>query len=143
MTSKAWLTAVILCGVVVSTAGCTQQDEPISQIRSFLATEHSPDDVLPSSFPAVDGLDAESSREVGVIGNLRYFVATYGESGACLIIVDSASKASASACGYDVNGLRMTNSEVGGAKVLQGDDEIPTGWVKLSDLLIVNPDATQ
>ena len=131
--------------MIVSTTGCVQQDAqedaPISQVRSFLATEHGPEDVLPS-IPEVDGLDAESSREVGVLGNLRYFVAAAGEKEICLIIADSTSNTAGATCASDLSGMKTTEHQVGGAEFVTSKDEVPAGWTRLSDFLIVNPDAT-
>ncbi len=92
--------------------------------------------------PEIEGLDAESSREVGVVGTLRYFVAGYGASGGCLIIVDSARDAAVATCSNDSIGLEKTDSRVGGAEVVTSGEEVLDGWVSLSDFLVVNPDAT-
>ncbi|MFC6356321.1 hypothetical protein [Luethyella okanaganae] len=139
-TGKVWMTAVALCGITLSIAGCAQQD-PTSQIQSFLATESGPEDVLPSILET-SGMDTKSSREVGTLGALRYFVTAYSVNGACLVIVDSKSAASSSACGSDLSGLRTSSSEVGGARIVTDSDEVPPGWTRLADFLIVNPDAT-
>lgn len=145
MINKAWRTAALLCGIVILTTGCVQQEDPGSQIRSFLATEQGPEDTS-ALIPKIDGLDAESSREVGAVDTLHYFVAAFGGSGACLIIVDSASEAAAVTCSNDesgLSGLKKTDSQVGGAEVVTSGEEVPDGWERLSDFLIVNPDATQ
>lgn len=50
--------------------------------------------------------------------------------------------AAAATCSNDLIGLKKTGSQVGGAEVVTSDEEVPDGWVRLSDFLIVNPDAT-
>jgi hypothetical protein len=140
-TEKLWMTAVMLCVLSLSVTGCAEPD-PVSQVRSFLAMERGPEDVLPPSYPEMAGLDLESSRQVGVLRGIRYFVAAYEAAGACLILVDSKTEASGSACGSNVRGLWAISSALGGAKIVTASDDVPKGWVKLSDFLIVNPDAT-
>jgi hypothetical protein len=35
-----------------------------------------------------------------------------------------------------------SGSGTGGARVIESNDDVPEGWTRLSDFLIVNPDAT-
>ncbi|KFF60600.1 hypothetical protein JF66_03200 [Cryobacterium sp. MLB-32] len=115
-------------------------DEPVTQIRAFLATERDSGDSLPDS-AATDGLDMESSRLVGAVDGVEYFVAAYHTTGACIVMVTGSGMVGSS-CGDNPNTLAGGTSLTGHAMVYQSTDEIPKGWEKVGDFLIVNPAAT-
>jgi hypothetical protein len=124
-------------------AGCTTGNAT-SEVRSFLATDAGPEDALPPN-GVVDGLNAESSRQVGTQGDVAYYLAEFkdprtGAAGVCIVLVKASAEFSNSACGSPI-GMRTIGSETGGAEIIQKGDKAPNGWVRLSDFLIVNPDA--
>lgn len=131
----------VLCVAGLTLTGCAGED-PVTQIRAFLNTERESSDALPALDAATEGLDAQSSRLVGERDGIEYFVAAYNTSGACLFMVNRTSEFSASSCGDNPNTLGIFGDDVGGARVYKSTDEIPEGWEKLGDFLIVNPDAT-
>jgi hypothetical protein len=124
-------------------SGCTTEDAS-SRVQSFLSTEAGPEDALPPDAIG-EGLVAESSRQVGSNGDVTYYVAGFddprnGDAGVCLVLVNQSSQFSNSACGSAV-GMRTIGSETGGAEIVLEGDPTPEGWIRLSDFLIVNPDA--
>jgi len=141
--SRVWAGA-FFCAAALVLSGCAPADS-ISQIRSFLATDSGPEDVLP---PGVDDATSEpgSSRFVGEYAGLSYFVTKYVDPdsagpGFCLVISNPEGGA-ASSCASDVNATRLwvSSSGTGSARVVVVDDIIPDGWTKLGDFLIVNSD---
>ena len=142
-TGRIWTSTWLVLLSLLAMSGCTT-DDATSQVRSFLATDAGPEDALPPDAVA-DGLDAESSRQVGTKGDVTYYVADFkdprtGAAGVCIVLINEIAQFSNSACGSAV-GMRTTGSETGGAEIVQKGDEAPDGWVRLSDFLIVNPDA--
>lgn len=138
------MAAALLCVSFLGMSGCAANHATF-KIRALLATERGPEDVLPLS-TEVAGLDVESGREVGGRGSVTYFVAKFTDpdtdaQGVCLILVNIASEFSNSTCGSAL-GLWTIGSETGGAKVVTNTDEVPDGWKRLGDFLVVNPDAT-
>lgn len=51
-------------------------DDATSQVQAFLATDAAPEDALPPDALA-DGLDADSSRQVGTHEDVTYYVADF------------------------------------------------------------------
>ena len=139
-TRSLWVTGAMLCVAGITLSGCVAED-PLTQIRAFLATERDSRDALPDN-AATDGLDMDSSRLVGERDGIKYFVAAYNTSGACIFMVDETSGTAGSACGDSPNLLMSVVTNTGGVKVYKSTDEIPEGWTQLGDFLIVNPDAT-
>ena len=141
---KAWLAAAIACVCCLGLAGCVTNDAT-TEIRSFLAQDQSPDDSLPAGIE-IEGLDTGSSRLVGSNDGVTYYLAKFvipesGAPGVCIVLVKSSNGVSSSSCGSPV-GLRAYGSETGGAKVVQSSDDVPAGWVRLSDFLIVISNVT-
>lgn len=139
--ARIWTSSGLILFSLIAMAGCTTADAT-SEVRSFLATDAGPEDALPPNVPA-DGINAGSSRRVGTQGNVAYYLAEYRDpntavAGVCLILVNASAEFANSACGSPV-GMRMAGSETGGAEIVQKGDEVPDGWVRLSDFLIVNP----
>lgn len=128
---------------LLTMSGCTTEDAS-SRVRSFLSTDAGPEDALPPDAKS-EGLDAESSRQVGTNGDVTYYVASFedprnGDEGFCIVLVNQSSQFSNSACG-SATGMRTIGSETGGAEIVLEGDPTPEGWVRLSDFLIVNPNA--
>lgn len=142
-TRNIWTSSGLILLSLLALAGCTTGDAT-SEVRSFLATDAGPEDALPPNV-AADGLDTESSRQVGTQGDVAYYLAEFkdpstGAAGVCIVLVKASTEFSNSACGSPI-GMRTTGSETGGAEIIQKGDQAPDGWVRLSDFLIVNPDA--
>ena len=134
----------LICTAALVLTGCAP-DDSISQIRSFLAADSGPDDVLPSGVEDATS-DPESSRFVGEHAGVSYFLTKHvdpdsGAPGYCLVI-SNPPEGAASSCASDVNATRLwvSSSATGSARVVVADDLIPDGWTKLGDFLIVNPD---
>ena len=140
---RIWAGALFCTAALVFT-GCAT-DDATSQIRKFLATERGPEDVLPTGLEDLTG-DPESSRLVGELAGVSYFVTEYvdpdsGRPGFCLVLAKPLAGA-ASGCAADANATRMQvyGSGAGRARVVVSNDVIPGGWTKLGDFLIVNPE---
>ena len=134
----------LICTAALALTGCAP-DDSISQIRSFLAAESGPDDVLPPGIEDATS-DPESSRFVGEHAGVSYFLTKHidpasGAPGHCLVI-SNPTEGAASSCASDVNAthLWVSSSGTGSARVVVADDVIPDGWTKLGDFLIVNPE---
>ena len=141
--SRIWAGALFCTAALVLT-GCAI-DDSTSQIRTFLATDSGPDDVLPTGLEDSTS-DPESSRLVGEHAGVSYFVTKYvdpdsGRPGFCLVL-SKPSEGAASGCASDADATRMrvSGSGTGSARVVVADDIIPDGWTKLGDFLIVNPE---
>ena len=128
---------------VVGLTGCAP--DSTSMVRDFLASDREADDALPE-WAETDGSDPDSSRQVGTLDDVVYYVAEFanpetGAPGVCVILVSGADDFANSACG-DQPALWSTGSETGSARLVEKDDELPDGWTRLSDFLIVNRDIT-
>lgn len=123
--------------------GCAA--DATSRVREFLASEREPDDALPPSVNSEGGIDADSSRLAGSLGGTTYYLADFvnpdtGVPGICLILVAADTEFSNSACG-NAPGLATVGSETGGATIVEASDSVSADWTRLTDFLIVNPDA--
>ncbi|MEB0202142.1 hypothetical protein QN354_10275 [Cryobacterium sp. 5I3] len=145
VTSRAWIAAALVCASCLGLTSCVANDST-TEIRLFLAQKPGPEDALPSALKASsDGLDAASSRFVGTTRDVSYFVSKYtdpqrGTPGFCLMVAKLPDGPSNSFCG-SADGMWTSGSGTGGARVIESNDEVPEGWTRLSDFLIVNPDA--
>ena len=146
VTGRAWIAAAVVCASCLGLAGCVANDST-TEIRLFLAQKPGPEDTLPSALKAAsEGLDAATSRFVGSNREVSYFVTKYtdpqrGTPGFCLMVVRLPDGPENSVCG-SADGMSTSGSGTGGARVIESNDNVPEGWTRLSDFLIVNPDAT-
>ena len=146
VTKRAWIAAVLVVASCLGLTSCVANDST-TEIRLFLGQKPGPEDALPSAFEAASaGLDADSSRFVGSNRDVSYFVSKYtdpqrGTPGFCLLVAKLPNGPSNSSCG-SADGMWTSGSGTGGARVIESNDDVPEGWTRLSDFLIVNPDAT-
>ena len=145
-TKRVWIAAALVCASCLGLTSCVANDST-TEIRLFLAQKPGPEDVLPAVLTAAStGLDAASGRFVGSNREVNYFVSKYtdpqrGTPGFCLMVVKLPDGPSNSSCG-SADGMWTSGSGTGGARVIESNDDVPEGWTRLSDFLIVNPDAT-
>ncbi|WP_120337538.1 hypothetical protein [Cryobacterium soli] len=138
----AWTAAAVVVVCCLGLTGCAA--DSTSLVRDFLAGDRQPDDTLPSS-TGTPGMDDQSTRLAGSLDGTSYYLAEYvqpetGTPGICLILVATGTEFANSACG-PAEQLRTVGSETGGATIVEREDPVPDGWTRLSDFLIVNPDA--
>lgn len=142
-----WLAAALLGVAVAGLAGCA----PVNgypRMSAELSTPREAEDALPDS-TADWGLDQDSSRLVGTVDHVAYFVSTStdpdsDEESACLILVNTdTSAAVVSNCSPSEDGMYLYGVGVGSARVSGDTATYPesAGWVQLGNLLLVKPNA--
>ncbi|MDJ0324719.1 hypothetical protein QMG61_13225 [Cryobacterium sp. PH31-AA6] len=141
--------ALLLSAATVTLSGCAHGD-PTPQVLAFLATDRTAEDALPADLD-LEGpgdLVGDSSRLVGLEAGISYFVGTSKSAQICLILLAEPQHIVGYTCG-PVNRLevsisgqgsvpaRVPVSAYGAARFLGGADQVPDGWMRLNDFLIV------
>ncbi|TFD93471.1 hypothetical protein E3T61_05125 [Cryobacterium lactosi] len=144
-TGTAWLAATLLAGGMLGLAGCAPANS-YPRVSEVLATPREAEDVLPD-WTADWNVDQESSRFVGTVGHVDYFVSSMtdpdsGQKSACIIQVNNLDTDTAVAgCSSNESGMSTSGMGVGSARISGDTTTYPEseGWVQLTDFLLVNP----
>jgi hypothetical protein len=143
----ALLAVGVLAVGVLGLSGCAPANA-YPRISEALATPREAEDALPS-FAAELGLDAESSRLVGTVGHVDYYVATAAapdgdETYACLVLAATGAENAMSSCSPSEAGMYSYGAGLGSARVSADTTQYPAsdGWVPLAGFLLVKPSGT-
>ena len=142
-----WLATACVGVAVAGLAGCAPANE-YPRISAVLATPREAEDALPA-WTADWDVDEESSRLVGTVGHVDYFVSTMtdpdsGQTSACIIQVNNLDTDTAVAgCSSNESGMATTAMGLGSARISADTETYPesAGWIQLTDFLLVNPSA--
>jgi len=148
MTRAAWLASALIAVGLVGLTGCAPGNS-YPRISEVLATPSEAEDALPGS-TAEWGMNPESSRLVGSVDNMDYFVATStdpdtGETNGCLIMVNTEDEAAAaSSCSPGEAGMYLYGMDIGAARISGDTATYPesAGWVQVGGFLLVKPNAS-
>jgi type IV pilus biogenesis protein CpaD/CtpE len=144
-TGTAWRVAALIAVGLVGLAGCAPANS-YPQISAVIATPREAEDTLPD-WTADWDIDQESSRFVGTVDQVDYFVSSMtdpdsGEKSGCIIMVNNTdTDAVYAGCSSNEIGMSTSGMGVGTAKISADTMTYPesAGWVQLTDFLLVNP----
>ncbi|ANP74650.1 hypothetical protein [Cryobacterium arcticum] len=144
-TGPAWVAGLLVVGVAVALSGCAAGTAN-PHIGAVLGTPREAEDAWPVDTEDLD-IDLDSSRLVGTLDHVDYFVASYSDAdtddGVCLLLSGPDGHFVA-ACSPSESGMSMFGIGVGSARVSADTVTYPAsaGWVQLTDFLLVNPGAS-
>lgn len=144
-TGTLWLATVLFGVAVAALAGCAPSNS-YPRVSAVLATPREAEDSLPD-WTADWDVDQESSRLVGTVGHVDYFVSSMtdpdsGQKSACIIQVNNLDTDTAVAgCSSNESGMSTSGMGLGSARISADTTTYPesAGWVQLTDFLLVNP----
>ena len=140
-----WLAAALVGVGAAGLAGCAPANS-YPRVSAVLATPREAEDALPD-WTADWDVDQESSRLVGTVGHVDYFVSSMtdpdsGEKSACIIQVNNLdTDAAVAGCSSNESGMSTSGMGLGSARISADTATYPesAGWVQLTDFLLVNP----
>ncbi|QYF73230.1 hypothetical protein [Cryobacterium sp. PAMC25264] len=117
----AWVAGLLIAGVAVALSGCAA-GAANPHIGAVLDTPREAEDAWPAGAADIE-IDAGSSRLVGTVDQVDYFVAS---------------------CTGNESGLAISGIGIGSARISADTVTYPAsdGWVQLTEFLLVNPGAT-
>jgi len=138
--------ATALVGVALAgLAGCAPANS-YPRVSAVLATPREAEDALPD-WTADWDVDEESSRFVGTVDHVDYFVSSMtdpdsGQKSACVIQVNNLDTDRAVAgCSSNESGMASSGMGLGSVRISADTQTYPesAGWIQLTDFLLVNP----